>query len=196
MFMLNMASTAIRTLFLLTFITGIFYPIVVTGFSERLFPFQSGGSLIKNGEQIVGSELLAQKFTKDEYFWARPSASDFATVASGASNQSATNASLKSKVNERKEYLLKKHPDQSAIPPDLLFASGSGLDPHITPAAAQFQLQRIAFARKLSLEQILELKNLLEQSVEKPSFGFIGEKRINVLRLNLNLDSKFGKIGP
>lgn len=194
--MLNTTLAAIRTLFLLIFITGVFYPIVVTGFAERLFPFQSGGSLIKRDEQIVGSELIAQKFTKDEYFWTRPSAPDFATVASGASNHSATNASFHSKVNERKEYLLKKHPDQSVIPPDLLFASGSGLDPHISPAAAQFQLQRIATARKLSAEQILELKKLLEQSIEKPSFGFIGEKRINVLRLNLNLDSKFGKLGP
>ncbi|MBM9500311.1 potassium-transporting ATPase subunit KdpC [Leptospira sp. 201903071] len=194
--MLNTVFIALRTLFFLIFVTGIFYPIVVTGFSERLFPSQSGGSLIRINGQIVGSELLAQKFTKDEYFWPRPSAADFATMASGASNSSATNASLKAKVDERKDFLLKKHPDQSTVPPDLLFASGSGLDPHISPAAASFQMQRIATARKLSSEQTVELKKLLEESIEKPSFGFIGEKRINVLRLNLNLNSKFGKIDP
>ncbi|RHX84346.1 potassium-transporting ATPase subunit KdpC [Leptospira stimsonii] len=192
--MLNSITIAIRTLFFLIFITGVFYPIVVTGFSERLFPFQSGGSLIRSNEKnLLGSELLAQKFTKDEYFWPRPSAADFATVASGASNHSATNASLKAKVEERKNYLLKKHPDQTSVPPDLLFASGSGLDPHISPASAYFQVQRVASARRLNSEQIVELKKLLEQSTEKPSFGFIGEKRINVLRLNLNLNSKFGK---
>ncbi len=192
--MLNSITIAIRTLFFLIFITGVFYPIVVTGFSERLFPFQSGGSLIRSNEKnLLGSELLAQKFTKDEYFWPRPSAADFATVASGASNHSATNASLKAKVEERKNYLLKKHPDQTSVPPDLLFASGSGLDPHISPASAYFQVQRVVSARRLNSEQIVELKKLLEQSTEKPSFGFIGEKRINVLRLNLNLNSKFGK---
>ncbi|RHX83332.1 potassium-transporting ATPase subunit KdpC [Leptospira stimsonii] len=192
--MLNSITIAIRTLFFLIFITGVFYPIVVTGFSERLFPFQSGGSLIRSNEkELLGSELLAQKFTKDEYFWPRPSAADFATVASGASNHSATNASFKAKVEERKNYLLKKHPDQTSVPPDLLFASGSGLDPHISPASAYFQVQRVATARRLNSDQILELKKLLEQSTEKPSFGFIGEKRINVLRLNLNLNSKFGR---
>ncbi|TGK20320.1 potassium-transporting ATPase subunit KdpC [Leptospira stimsonii] len=192
--MLNSITIAIRTLFFLIFITGVFYPIVVTGFSERLFPFQSGGSLIRSNEkELLGSELLAQKFTKDEYFWPRPSAADFATVASGASNHSVTNASFKAKVEERKNYLLKKHPDQTSVPPDLLFASGSGLDPHISPASAYFQVQRVATARRLNSDQILELKKLLEQSTEKPSFGFIGEKRINVLRLNLNLNSKFGR---
>lgn len=100
--MLNTVSIAIRTLLSLTFITGIFYPIVITGFSERFFPVLANGSLIQVDGKIVGSELIGQRFTKNEYFWSRPSAGDYATVASNASNLSATNASLKAKVEERK----------------------------------------------------------------------------------------------
>ncbi|EMY78339.1 K+-transporting ATPase, C subunit [Leptospira weilii serovar Ranarum str. ICFT] len=194
MIFLNTASIAIRVLLTLVFVTGIFYPIVVTGFAERFFPSQANGSLISVRDKIVGSELLAQKFTKNEYFWPRPSAGDHTTVASGASNASATNASLKARVDERKKFLLEKHPGQTIVPPDLLFASGSGLDPHISPAAVQFQMNRVISARKLTQKQILQFQKTVEQSIEKPSLGYIGEKRINVLRLNLKLDSEFGKI--
>ncbi|WP_078130393.1 potassium-transporting ATPase subunit KdpC [Leptospira alexanderi] len=192
--MLNTVSIAIRSLLILTFITGIFYPIVITGFSERFFPFLSNGSLTQVDGKIIGSELIAQKFTKNEYFWSRPSAGDFTTVASSASNSSATNALLKTKVDERRKFLLEKHPDQTNVPPDLLFASGSGLDPHISPAAVQFQTNRVITARRLNREQILRFQKIIEQSVERPSLGYIGEKRINVLRLNLKLDAEFGKI--
>lgn len=192
--MLNNASIAIRTLLVLTFITGIFYPIVITGFAERLFPSRSNGSLIRIEDKIVGSEWIAQKFTKNEYFWSRPSAGDYSTLPSGASNLSATNASLKAKVEERKKFLLTTHPDQRTVPPDLLLASGSGLDPHLSPDAIRFQINRVASARKFTPEQFLALKKIVEESVEKPSFGYIGENRINVLRLNLKLDSEFGKI--
>ncbi|AOP33051.1 ATPase [Leptospira tipperaryensis] len=194
--MLQNTLTAIRTLLFLTIITGVIYPLIVTGFSERLFPSQANGSLIYANERIIGSALIAQKFTKDEYFWQRPSAVDYGTIPSGASNAGPTNSALKSKIEERKQFLLKKHPDQTIVPPDLLFASASGLDPHISPAGAFFQIQRVATARRLSPDQIVELKKLVEQSIENPSFGFIGEKRVNVLRLNLNLDSKFGKLDP
>ncbi|EKR62427.1 K+-transporting ATPase, C subunit [Leptospira weilii str. 2006001853] len=192
--MLNTVSIAIRTLLSLTFITGIFYPIVITGFSERFFPVLANGSLIQVDGKIVGSELIGQRFTKNEYFWSRPSAGDYATVASSASNLSATNASLKAKVEERKKFLLTKHPDQKFVPPDLLFASGSGLDPHISPESVQFQANRIISARRLTREQILRFQKIIEQSTERPAFGYIGEKRVNVLRLNLKLDDEFGKI--
>ncbi|EMO61985.1 K+-transporting ATPase, C subunit [Leptospira borgpetersenii serovar Pomona str. 200901868] len=192
--MLNTVSIAIRTLLSLTFITGILYPIVITGFSERFFPSSSNGSLIRVDGKIVGSELIAQKFTKNEYFWPRPSAGNYTTVASTASNSSATNAYLKSKIDERRKFLLAKHPDQKSVPPDLLFASGSGLDPHISPAGIQFQKNRVIAARKLTQEQILPFQKIIEQSLERPTLGYIGEKRVNVLRLNLKLDGEFGRI--
>ncbi|PJZ57432.1 potassium-transporting ATPase subunit KdpC [Leptospira barantonii] len=192
--MFKNATIAIRTLFVLTFITGIFYPIVITGFAERLFPSRSNGSLIRIEDKIVGSEWIAQKFTKKEYVWSRPSASDYSAFPSGASNASATNASLKANVEERKKFLLATHPDQKTVPPDLLFASGSGLDPHLSLDAVLFQMNRVAVARKLTPEQILRFKKILEESIEKPSFGYIGENRINVLRLNLKLDGEFGTI--
>ncbi|EMJ95405.1 potassium-transporting ATPase subunit KdpC [Leptospira alstonii] len=191
MILLNTASIAIRVLLTLVFITGIFYPIVITGFAERFFPSQANGSLISVRDKIVGSELIAQKFTKNEYFWPRPSAGDYTTTPSGASNAGATNAALKKKVQERRKFLLEKHPDQKTVPPDLLFASGSGLDPHISPAAVRFQMNRVAKARKLNT---LKFQDIVERAIEKPSLGYIGEKRINVLRLNLKLDSEFGKI--
>ncbi|MGJ4754430.1 potassium-transporting ATPase subunit KdpC [Leptospira kmetyi] len=192
--MLKNASIAIRTLLVLTFLTGIFYPIVITGFAERLFPSRSNGSLIRIGEKIVGSEWIAQKFTKNEYIWSRPSASDYSALPSGASNLSATSASLKNKVEERKKFLLAAHPNRTSVPPDLLFASGSGLDPHLSLDAVLFQMDRVAAARKLTPEQVLRFKKIVEESIEKPSFGYIGENRINVLRLNLKLDGEFGTI--
>ncbi|TGK39214.1 potassium-transporting ATPase subunit KdpC [Leptospira gomenensis] len=192
--MLKFVSTSFRTFIFLTFVTGILYPLTVTGFAERFFPFQSGGSLVRSGELILGSELLAQKFTKNEYFWPRPSASDYSAVASGASNASPTNSSFKEKVLERKNFLLNSHPGKTEIPAELLFTSGSGLDPHVSPASVFFQWERVAKARKLDTERIKKLRGMIEASVEKSDFGFIGENRINVLRLNLQLDSEFGKI--
>ncbi|MBW0435171.1 potassium-transporting ATPase subunit KdpC [Leptospira yasudae] len=192
--MLQTSFIALRTLLILTCITGVFYPIVVTGFGEKLFRFNANGSLLYQGDELVGSELIGQKFTKREYFWSRPSVVDYGTVPSGASNQGATNASLKKSVEERRAFLLKEHPDQKVVPADLLFASGSGLDPHISPEAARFQIHRVANARKLNAEQISRLNEILASSIEKPSLGYIGEKRINVLRLNLKLDQEFGKI--
>lgn len=188
MIFLNTAAISIRLLLILTLITGILYPIVITGFAERFFPFQSGGSRVVIQGRTVGSELIAQKFIKNEYFWSRPSAMNY---AAGASNESVTNASLKAKVEERKKFLLEKHPEQKLVPPDLLFASGSGLDPHISPNSALFQINRVARSRKLTEYQILRLKGIVEESIEK---GYIGENRINVLLLNLKLDSEFGTI--
>ncbi|MCG6166924.1 potassium-transporting ATPase subunit KdpC [Leptospira sanjuanensis] len=192
--MLQTSLIALRTLLVLTFITGVFYPIVVTGFGEKLFPFNANGSLLYRDDKLVGSELIGQKFTKQEYYWSRPSAVDYGTVSSGASNLSATSASLKKSVEERRASLLKEHPDQKVVPPDLLFSSGSGLDPHISPKAARFQTNRVANARKLNAQQLSRLNEILASSIEKPSLSYIGEERINVLRLNLKLDQEFGRI--
>ncbi|EMO41286.1 putative K+-transporting ATPase, C subunit [Leptospira noguchii serovar Autumnalis str. ZUN142] len=185
MIFLNTVIISIRLLLVLTLITGILYPIVITGFAERFFPFRSGGSRIVIQGKTVGSELIVQKFTKNKYFWPRPS------YTTGASNASVTNASLRAKVEERKKILLEKHPDQKQVPSDLLFASGSELDPHISPDSARFQINRVAKSRKLTEGQILRLKDIVEGSIEK---GYIGENRINVLLLNLKLDSEFGTI--
>ena len=134
---------SLRILLVLTVLTGVIYPVAMTGVALLLFPKQATGSLVRVGNNIVGSDLLAQKFESARYFWSRPSAAEYATVASGASNKGPTSADLAKAINARRE---KFGPD---APGDLLTASGSGLDPHISPAAAMFQVPRVAAERKL-----------------------------------------------
>src|SRR6202011_2202610 len=129
--------------------------------------------------KLVGSDLLAQKFENPKYFWPRPSAADYATIASGASNKGPTSADLKKSIDERRA----KFGNDAAV--DLLTASGSGLDPHISPEAARSQIPRVAAARKMSIQQIAAL---VDQTIEQPQLGFLGEPRVNVLRLNRGLD--------
>ena len=171
---------ALRFLIVLTLITGVVYPIVVTGFSKILFAKQANGSLITDGKKVISSELLAQKFEDPKYFWPRPSGADYATVASGATNKGPTSADLVKAINDRREKLGKD------APADLLTASGSGLDPHLSPAAAKFQIARIAAARKLSDQSIAAL---IESKTEAPQLGILGEPRVNVLALNRALDA-------
>ena len=128
---------------------------------------------------LVGSELLGQKFESPRYFWPRPSAGDYATVASGASNKGPTSAELKKAIDERRAIF------GTDAPVDLLTASASGLDPHISPEAARSQVARVAAARNISIQKLSEL---IDQTIESPQFGFLGEPRVNVLRLNRALD--------
>ena len=128
---------------------------------------------------MVGSDLIAQKFENPKYFWPRPSAADYATVASGASNKGPTAADLKKSIDERREKF------GADAPVDLLTASGSGLDPHISPEAARSQIARVAAARNMSIQRI---SALVDQTIEPPQFGFLGEPRVNVLGLNRLLD--------
>lgn len=170
---------SLRIYIVLTLLTGILYPLAMTGIAQLLFPKQANGSRIVANGKLVGSDLLAQKFESQKYFWPRPSAADYATVASGASNKGPTSTDLKKSIDERREKLGKD------APVDLLTASGSGLDPHISPEAARSQLQRVADARKMSIQRI---SVLVDQTTEPPQFGFLGEPRVNVLRLNQALD--------
>jgi len=176
---------SIRMLLVLTVITGLAYPLAVTGLAKGLFPAQAEGSMVMKDGNTIGSSLIAQKFTSDKYFWSRPSACDYNASGSSGSNYGPTSAALKKAVDDRRAILLKAHPGQSDIPEDLLFASASGLDPHISPAAARYQVARVATARKLDPAKVIAL---VESSVEAPQFGILGEPRVNVLELNLALD--------
>lgn len=170
---------SLRAIIVLTILTGALYPLLVTGISRVAFPKQAAGSPITVGGQLVGSELLAQKFEKPEYFWPRPSGADYATVASGASNKGPTSADLVKSIEERRAKF------GADAPAELLTASGSGLDPHLSPAAAKFQAPRIAAARKLSESSVVAL---IDSKTEGPQLGIFGEARVNVLALNRALD--------
>ena len=182
---------ALRMFVALTLLTGAIYPLAVTGMVQLLFAKQSRGSLVERDGQIVGSARLAQNFTNAAYFWPRPSAGDFATVPSGASNQGPTSADLKRAVAARAQHwrTALHLPPTALVPADLLLASGSGLDPDISPAAARFQIDRVAQARHFTPDQQRRLARLVEQRIEPPQLGFLGEPRVNVLLLNLALDS-------
>jgi K+-transporting ATPase ATPase C chain len=170
---------SLRILLVLTVLTGFAYPLLVTGIARVAFHDASTGSIATRGNTAVGSKLLAQKTESPKYFWPRPSAGDFATGASGASNKGPTSADLAKAVAKRREKFGEDAPDE------LLTASGSGLDPHLSPVAARYQAPRIAAERKIPLE---EVNTLIERLSEGPQFGVLGEPRVNVLALNLALD--------
>ncbi len=181
---------SLRMLFFMTIITGIIYPVLVTGISQLFFHKQANGSLVKMDNKIIGSELIGQKFISEKYFWARPSAIDYNTVPSGASNLGYTSLDLKNKINERIS-VLSKNSSVKNIPKDLLFASSSGIDPHISPESAYFQIDRIAKSRNFNEKQKKELIDLVKKSIEKRQFNILGEERVNVLLLNIELDKAF-----
>jgi K+-transporting ATPase ATPase C chain len=170
---------SIRIFLVLTLLTGIIYPLAMTGVAQLLFQKQANGSRIVENGNLIGSELLAQKFESPRYFWPRPSAADYATVASGASNKGPTSADLKKAIDERRATF------GTDAPVDFLTASGSGLDPHISPEAARSQIARVAAARNISIQKLSEL---VDRTIEPPQLGFLGEPRVNVLRLNRALD--------
>ena len=170
---------SLRALLVFTVLTGIAYPLVVT-LAARAFPAKADGSLVSVNGKIIGSTLLAQKMESPRYFWPRPSAADYATVASGASNKGPTSADLVKSIAERRAKF------GTDAPAEMLTASGSGLDPHISPQAAQQQAARIAGERKLPLEKITAL---VAEHIESPQWGIFGEARVNVLALNLALDA-------
>jgi potassium-transporting ATPase KdpC subunit len=171
---------SVRALLVFTLLTGAIYPLIVTLLGRMAFADKAGGSLIVAEGQVAGSALLAQKTDGARYFWPRPSAADFATVASGASNKGPTSADLVKAVDERRTKF------GADSPPEMLTASGSGLDPHISPAAARQQVARIATERKLPAEQIIAL---VVKHTEPPQWGVFGEPRVNVLILNRALDA-------
>jgi K+-transporting ATPase ATPase C chain len=170
---------SLRIYIVLTLLTGIIYPLVMTAVAQLCFPRQAKGSRAVANGQLIGSDLLAQKFDSQRYFWPRPSAAEFATVPSGASNKGPTSADLKKSIDERRA----KFGANATV--DLLTASGSGLDPHISPEAARLQIPRVAAARNIPIQK---LSALVEQTTQPPQLGFLGEPRVNVLRLNLAVD--------
>jgi len=181
----KMFIPALRMLLALTVLCGVAFPLAVTGLAKWCFAGQAGGSLLYVHGHPVGSRLLAQSFTNAVYFQARPSAAQYATVPSGAGNQGGTSAQLKKDIAERAACW---GGAVASVPPELLLASGSGLDPHISLKAALFQLDRVARARGFGNWQKTACETLVRQQVEKPQLGFIGESRINVLLLNCALN--------
>jgi K+-transporting ATPase ATPase C chain len=187
--MLKLIRNTIMALFLFTIITGFIYPLAVTGIAQALFPHQANGSLIMKNGKPVGSELLGQQFEEPKYFWGRLSATSpypYNGSSSSGSNLGANNPDLMKAVQARIAALRAVDPsNMGKIPVDLVTASGSGLDPHISPAAAQYQVRRVAKTRRLEEE---EVRIVLSKYTEGRQFGFLGEPRVNVLQLNLALD--------
>ncbi len=196
--MLRQLRPAIVLLVLMTVLTGLAYPLAITGLAQVLFPHQAGGSLIEKDGKVIGSELIGQNFTDAKYFHGRPSATTepdpkdpsktipvpYAADNSGGSNAGPTSKALIERVKGDVEALKKE--GNAPIPVDLVTTSASGLDPDITPAAAAFQIPRVAAARKLPVEQV---RALVAQATQDRVLGLLGEPRVNVLKLNLALDA-------
>jgi K+-transporting ATPase ATPase C chain len=181
---------SIKIFLFFTVLTGIIYPLFITGIAQVVFPAKANGSLIVKNNQIIGSKLIGQQFDSAIYFSSRPSAVAYNPLPSGGSNYSLTNDKLKSLVTERRRnfYTFNQLDSLTEIPSEMLFASASGLDPHISPEAALLQVDRIAKARNFNTMQKQELINCVKNLSETPQFLFLGESRVNVLLLNLETD--------
>jgi K+-transporting ATPase ATPase C chain len=185
---------SIRLTLVFTALCGIAYPIAMTGVAQALFRDKANGSLIEKDGKIVGSELLAQQFTGTNYFWPRPSACSYGSGpgginASSGSNLGPTSQALQSNVANNAAAFISGNnlPTNTVVPADMVFASASGLDPHISPEAARLQIARVADVRKMDVKKVTAL---VDQFVEPPQFGFLGQARVNVLKLNLALDAE------
>ena len=191
----SIVRPAVTLFIILSVVTGLLYPLAVTGVAQTVFSHQANGSLITHNGKAVGSELIGQSFTTPGHFWGRPSATvpmPYNASASGGSNQGPTNPALVEAVKARIEALRAADPGNTrAVPVDLVTASASGLDPHISPAAADYQAARVAKARGLPLAQV---QTLVQQHTETPWLGLLGEPRVNVLALNLALSAAPGSL--
>jgi potassium-transporting ATPase KdpC subunit len=183
-------GTSCRILLCFIVLTGFVYPFGITGLAQFLFPEKANGSLITVEHQIIGSSLIGQQFDSVIYFFSRPSVLSYDPLPSGGSNYAMTNAELYRQVKERQKRFIRLNEmdSLSQVPAELLFSSASGLDPHISPDAAYLQVDRVAKARKLDDTQLQQLKELIQNLTEPPQFLCFGEKRINVLLLNLETD--------
>ena len=191
--MFKLTLQSIRQTLVWTLICGIAYPVVITVLCQLMFRDQANGSLVMRDGKIIGSELLAQQFQGSNYFWPRPSACTYGSSASGilpssGSNLGPTSGTLQTNVmNNAAAFRSGNNLATNAdVPVDMVFASASGLDPHISPASARLQIARVAAARSLPVDQV---KALVEQYVEPPQWGFLGQERVNVLKLNVALDA-------
>ena len=178
--------------FVMTVITGVIYPLFITLIGQTAFPNQSNGSLIVKNGKVIGSELLGQNFLDSIYFQSRPSAINYNPVPSGASNLGLSSTLLKEQVNDRKLKFRKNNflNDSVSVPSEMLFASGSGVDPHISIEAAKLQINRIIVSRTLNTDKSKLLNNLVDSLSEYPQFGVLGNQVVNVLSLNLKLDEE------
>jgi K+-transporting ATPase ATPase C chain len=179
-----------RLFLVLVVLTGVVYPMAVTLIAQLVFPAQAQGSQVSVDGRLVGSALLAQKTEDPRNFWPRPSAGDYATVASSSSNLGPSSQTLKKTIAEQAARVRAANhlAADAPLPDDILTTSASGLDPHISPAAARMQIDRVAQARGFTAAQKAALAQLVENHIEGPEFGFLGEARVNVLLLNLALD--------
>jgi len=182
---------ALTVFALLTVLTGIVYPGVVTAIAQVVFPHKANGSVIERDGQAVGSELIGQSFDAPKYFWGRPSATSpmpYNAGSSSGSNLGPTNPEHLDAVRDRVEAMRKAHPDRTGpVPVDLVTTSASGLDPHISPAAAEYQVNRVAAARGMKVEDV---RRLVAEHTQRRTLGLLGEPRVNVLKLNLALDGR------
>lgn len=192
----SILSSALRATAVTLVLAGLAYPLAMTGAAQVLFPFRANGSLVTDEKGIVvGSELIGQAFTRPEYLWPRPSAAGangYDATASGGSNLGPTSQKLRDRIGAEIARLTATNPDAGGpIPADLVTASASGLDPHLSPAAALWQVPRVARARHVAPERV---QALIEANVEGRTFGVLGEPRVNVLLVNLALDRHFGRV--
>ena len=181
---------SLKIFFFFTILTGIVYPLFITGIAQAVFPHKANGSIILKDGKEIGSELIAQKSDTLIYFSSRPSAIDYNPLPSGASNFGLTNKKLKDTVDYRRKHFItiNRLDSLKEIPSEMVFASGSGLDPDISPRAALLQVNRISKARHFSDTQQQQLINLIQSKTEEPQYGILGDTRINVLLLNIELD--------
>jgi len=188
--MKTQTKIALRYLLVMTILTGIIYPLLMTGLAQISYPFKANGSMIMRDGKIIGSELIGQKFDSSIYFWSRPSAIGYNPIPSGASNYGPTSDTLKKQVAARRDLFSKMNSisDVMSVPAEMIFASGSGLDPHISPEAAFMQVNRISQSRHFDVSRKDELLKKIKDLTEAPQFLYLGEPRINVLLLNLMLD--------
>jgi K+-transporting ATPase ATPase C chain len=187
--MLKELRPAILITFILTIITGILYPLAVTGIAQTIFHKQANGSLIERDGKVIGSEIIGQNFTKPEYFHPRPSQNSYDAANSGGSNLGPTNPDLAKRLKKDADQFRKDNPDYAGpIPADAITASGSGLDPEISPANATAQAARVAKARGASTDAV---ENLVPINTKQRDLGVLGEPRVNVLKLNMALDQAY-----
>ncbi len=181
---------ALKIFLVLTVITGLAYPLAVTAFARLFYPLKAGGSFIVRNGRAAGSELIGQSFKEPRYFQGRPSATGYNPLPSGGSNLSPASLAVKTQVEAGLAAFLAANPGASGkpVPAEMVFASASGLDPHITPEAAAAQLERVARSRGFDSDQKKELVSLIVSLTERKYLGILGERRVNVLELNLGLD--------
>ena len=177
----------LRAILVMTILCGLIYPLAMTGLCQALFPYQANGSIIEHDGKVIGSAIIGQEFKDDKYFSGRPSANEYNAADSAGTNYGAINKELKKQVEERAAAVRAKYgllPTEK-VPSDMVTNDAAGFDPHLSPEAIRMQVDRVAQARNMDKSVVLKL---VEQNIEYPSFGFIGEARVNVLKLNLALD--------